>query len=284
MNEILKIQSFIDESVEKLGASGVVIGISGGIDSAVSASLSARALGKDRVLGVLLPERDSSREAVFDGLRVCESIGINCLRKPITRALRALGAYKLQPPAGLFPRTVQERYVKKKWSQYEKEEDVFIMDLLNRGDDRFRRGLAFYRAKNRMRMCKLYLEAECRGFSVLGATNKTEYYMGLYVKWGDEAVDIEPIMHLFKSEVIEIAKELEIPQEIITKAPSADLIPGMADQDILKIGYDELDSVLRQIENGTAPDKEPHKRIRRIICAAGHRRLKALNLLLRNSR
>ncbi len=278
-HKIERIISFIKKSVQELGSSGAVIGISGGVDSAVSAALAAKALGRRNILGLLLPERDTPREAVRDALSVCKQLDISCSKIPVTAAIRSLGAYKLQPPAGLFPGVVQRSFVRKRWAEYAEQDDPFVMDLLDQGDERFRRGLAFYRAKNRIRMCRLYLEAETRGYAVVGATNKTEYLTGLYVKWGDEAVDVEPILHLLKTEVVEMAKELNLPGAVIEKPPSADLIPGLTDQDTVGLGYKELDEAITRIEDGYASEKEPYKRLKRILSAASRRRMKALNLL-----
>ncbi|KUK95112.1 MAG: NH(3)-dependent NAD(+) synthetase [Thermotogales bacterium 46_20] len=278
-HEIERIISFIEKSVQELGSLGAVIGISGGIDSAVSVALAAKALGKRNVLGLLLPERDTPRKAINDALSVCKQLDISCSKISVTAAIRALGAYKLQPPARLFPGVVQRSFVRKKWAEYAERDDPFLMDLLDRGDERFRRGLAFYRAKNRIRMCRLYLEAETRGYAVVGATNKTEYLTGLYVKWGDEAVDIEPILHLLKTEVLKIARELNLPDVVIQKAPSADLIPGLIDQDTLGLDYNELDEAITRIEDGYATEEEPYKRLKKILSAASRRRMKALNLL-----
>jgi NAD+ synthase len=274
-DEILR---FMRSALERHGYAGAVIGISGGIDSAVVAALAVRALGTPRVLGVILPERDSAPETLRDALAVCDHLGIERTVKPITRALRAMGVYRLQPPAFFLPRRLQERYVMKRLEAIGKDA-AYLQDLEDRGDPDFLRALAYYRVKHRVRMACLYLEAEKRNYAVLGTTNRTEALTGLYVKWGDEAADIEPIRHLYKTQVCELGRELGIPAAIRSKAPSPDLIPGITDELVLGMTYSELDSILIGLERGDEivhPDPGKVERVRRILAAAPRRALRNL--------
>jgi len=173
---IKKIELFIKENIEKYGYNGAIIGISGGIDSAVVGKLCVNALGKERVKGLILPERDSSPETLSDAKLVCDFLGIEYKIINISPILRKMGVYKLEPPAFFIPRKIQERYVKKEF-----EKRSYINDLKNKGDEAFLKGLAYYRIKHRIRM-----------------------------KYGDDSVDIEPIMHLYKTQVFELARELNI--------------------------------------------------------------------------
>ena len=273
MDEII---NFIRDSVTKYGYKGAVIGISGGIDSAVVGKLAVEALGKEKIFGLLMPERDSSRDTIKDSKLVAKFLGIDFKVKNISSALRAIGSYKLQPPAFLIPQTIKEKYVKHKWEELSSE--PFLDDLCNEGNDEFRRGLAYYRSKHRVRMISLYLEAEKRGYAVLGTTNKTELLCGLYVKWGDDSSDIEPIRHLFKTEVIELAGQLQIPSRIIEKPPSPDLIPGVTDENVFGVTIDDLDKSLRRIEGGEVLDPHDTKsmRVLRILESARYRELRNL--------
>lgn len=279
MDQIDKICNFISSFVSKYNYKGIIIGISGGLDSAVVAYLCTRAIGKDKIFGLLMPERDSSKDSVKDGVLVCENLGITYKVEPITPVLRKLGIYKLFPPAFIFPRSVQEKYVLGKWQRLSKE--PFIDDLLNQGNDEFLKGLAYYRSKHRIRMCKLYFEAEKRGYAVAGTSNKTEILTGLYVKWGDDASDFEPIAHLYKTEVFELARELKVPQKIIGKAPSPDLIPGLTDEFAFGMNYEELDRILSKIEKGLKLDDEnPQKveKVLKILKAAEKRKIKSIKI------
>ncbi|MGJ8455448.1 NAD(+) synthase [Pseudothermotoga sp. U03pept] len=274
-----RIVQFIKSFLNQNNYKGVVVGISGGIDSAVVAALCVKALDREQVFGLLLPERDSSKDSLTDGVLLCETLGIAYKIKPITSVLRKLGIYKLFPPAFLFPRSIQERYVIGKWQTLSK--DPFIDDLLDQGNREFLKGLAYYRAKHRIRMCTLYFEAEKRGYAVAGTTNRTELLTGLYVKWGDDSADFEPIAHLYKSEVFELAKELNLPKRLIEKPPSPDLIPGIKDEFAFGMNYEELDRILQKIEKKEdLSNEDPQKvaRVLKIIEASEKRKIKSVCL------
>jgi len=274
-----EIVDFIKSTVQKWGYRGAVIGISGGIDSAVVGKLAVDALGKKNVFGLLMPERDSSKDTMEHSKLVADFLGINFKVKKISSVLRSVGSYKLEPPALLIPQSVKEKYVRDKWKKL--SSDPFLDDLTDGSNEEFKRGLAFYRAKHRVRMVLLYLEAEKKGYAVLGTTNKTEWLCGLYVKWGDDSSDIEPIKHLFKTEVMDLARDLRIPERIIEKPPSPDLIPRVNDVTAFGLQMNELDEVLREIESGKAPDPHDRKvmRVMEILQAAEHRKLRNLSII-----
>lgn len=271
---------FIKVMIAQYEYQGAVVGISGGIDSAVVAALCVNALGKDKVLGLLLPERDSAPETLTDSIAVCDYLGIDRIIKPITGILKKMGIYKLQPSSLLVPRKIQEKYVKNKLKSIA-EEDVFLQDLQNKGDQEMLNGQAYYRAKHRIRMACLYFEAEKRNYAVIGTTNHTEAMTGFYVKWGDDSSDIEPLAHLYKTQVYAIAEELKIPRAIKAKAPSPDLIPGITDEYILGLTYPELDGILIKIENNLPLNGIAHEkidRVQQIIKAAQKRNLRNATL------
>jgi NAD+ synthase len=276
-----KCVEFIKKTISNYAFEGCVVGISGGIDSAVVAALCVEAVGKDKVFGLLLPERDSAGDTVSDSKIVCEALGIDYKLKNIKGAVRAIGGYALKPSTFFIPRKIQESYVKDKWEKLASK-DTFLDDLEGKGNREFLEGLAFYRVKHRLRMCALYLEAEQRNYAVIGTTNRTEMDTGFYVKWGDDSVDIEPIMHLYKTEVFELAGQLNIPEKIIGKSPSPDLIPGITDEFAMKISYENLDRILKKINNKESLEGEEErnlKRVKDILKAAGKRNLKNLNLM-----
>jgi len=271
---------FIQQIIGQYDYQGCVIGISGGVDSAVVAALCCEALGKENVLGLLLPERDSAKNTLKDSVELCEHLGIRHKVKKSTKILKKTGAYALKPPASIVPRKIQEKYVKDKWRDLAKE-DTFIEDLEGKGNEEFLKGLAFYRIKHRIRMCLFYLEAEQKNYAVMGTTNKTEMLTGFYVKWGDDSTDIEPIMQLYKTQVYDLARELKIPEAIINKSPSPDLIPGITDEFALKIRYRDLDRILIKIQkNHSLDDEKPAdvQRVKQILKAAEYRKIKNLNM------
>lgn len=275
-----KITQFIKKSVDKYGYKGVIIGISGGIDSAVVAALCVKALGKDKVHGILLPERDSANDTIKDSKLVCDDLGIKYDVISITPTLKSMGIYSMQHNFSFVPNKIKEKFVASKWKKISKK-DTYLEDLYNDGDSQFLRGMAYYRIKHRVRMCYLYMEAEKRGYAVMGTTNKTEYRTGFYVKWGDDAVDIEPIFHLYKTEVFQLARNLNLPEKIISKPPSPDLIPGITDEYALGIKYSELDKILEKIDKNVSligEDKEKVKRVKELVKAAKYRDVRMLSI------
>ncbi len=256
-----EIKDFIKTSIEKYMFKGAVIGISGGIDSAVVGKLLVDSLGRDKVHGLILPERDTSSDTLYDAKLVCDYLGINYEIIDITGILRKIGVYSLKPPAFPFPKGVQERYSKNIWKN---EDNAFIQDLTTQGDKKFSEALAYYRTKPRIRSLMLYFEAEKRNYAVAGCTNKTEYLTGFYTKWGDEVCDIEPIIHLYKTQVFELAKTLNIPQKIIDKKPSPDIAPGITDEFALGIDYTELDRILMKIERSEDLADEDENKVKKV--------------------
>ncbi|BBE31474.1 NH(3)-dependent NAD(+) synthetase [Tepiditoga spiralis] len=272
-----KIIEFIKNTVNKYGYKGAVIGISGGIDSAVVAGLCKKAIGKENIFALLLPEKDSSKNTLKDSIDVCNFYDLDYKIKKISPILKKMGVYSLEPSSTLIPRNIKEKYVMNKWTN---EKDTYIQDLKNEGDSEFLKGLAYYRAKHRVRMCMLYLEAEQRNYAVIGTTNKTELKTGFYVKYGDDSVDIEPIMHLYKTEVYELSKKLNIPKHIINKSPSPDLIPGITDEFAMGLTYKNIDRILKKIENNETLETENKKeveRVKEILKWADYRKIKNIN-------
>jgi NAD+ synthase len=274
-----QIEEFIRDAVQRWGYRGVLIGLSGGVDSAVAGALAVRCLGADRVRGLILPERDSSRNSVRDARAVASHLGMRARTVAVTPLLRRMGVYRLVPPSFPFPRSVQERYARKRFLQ--ESRDAYLEDLRNAGSRSFLEGLAYYRSKHRIRTCVLYFEAEKLGYAVLGSTNRTEERTGFYVKWGDDARDLEPLMHLYKSEVYELAASLGLPEPVRSKAPSPDLVPGLTDEFALGIPYRDLDRILVSMDNGTEPaeaDPTQVKRVSDILQAVPHREVRCLRL------
>jgi len=254
-----KIQQFLTDTIQKYDFQGVVVGISGGIDSALVAGLCTRALGNEKVFGLLMPERDSATDTLEDSILVCRHFQIPYRVKKISPILRKMGVYRLQPPAQLFPRRIQEAYVRNKWESVGTE-DTYLANLRGQGSKEFMRGVAYSRAKHRTRMCCLYLEAEQKGYAVVGTTNRTEMLTGLYVKWGDDSVDIEPLLHLYKRQVFQLAKDIGVPDRIIQKPPTPDLVPGITDEFAFRMTYEELDRILEKItEGGDLNSEDPAK-------------------------
>ncbi|ADG13732.1 NAD+ synthetase [Methanocaldococcus infernus ME] len=206
-----KILEFIRNVVKEANANGVVVGLSGGIDSSTTAFLCVKALGKDKVLGLILPEKTTRKEDIEDAKKVAEMLGIKYYIIDITDVLKAFGLYT---PT----------------KEFEKIPDGNL--------------------KARVRMCVLYYYANKYNYLVAGTANKSEIYVGYGTKYGDLACDFMPIAHLFKTEVRELAKKLGVPKEIIEKPPSAGLWEGQTDEGELGVSYEILDKILKLYEEG----------------------------------
>ncbi len=246
-----KIAGFIKENVEKFNRDGVVIGLSGGIDSALDAFLALKAIGKDKILALFMPERDSDPQSEKDAKLVAEKLDIKLKKVDITRILKAIGIYRIVPSAFGIPRKMQERYVLNRYRAIQdKKETTFLKDLKGgEGNDELKRGIAYHRIKHRMRMVLWYYYGELNNYLIIGNCNKTEKLTGYFVKYGDSGSDIDPIAHLYKTQVKELAKFAGVPERIIAKAPSPDLMPGMTDEFALQMKYERLDEILFGIEH-----------------------------------
>jgi NAD+ synthase len=252
------LQNFVREQVQKLEREGVILGLSGGVDSAVVAALCTRAVGAENTLALIMPDKDSKKEHVSDALDFARRLGIESRLIDITPYLNELGIYKLLVLGRLpYPNKSRGLLIKKAYDFYRRKtgETPFSASILGFKDKEFRSYLAksnaYYRIKHRLRMVIVYLHAELENRLVVGAANKTEYTIGFFVKHGcDDAVDIMPILGLYKTQVRELARFLAVPSKIIDKAPSPDIIPGIVDEDAIGIPYEELDLILLALEKG----------------------------------
>jgi len=241
---------------------GVVIGLSGGIDSSVTAALCVKALGKDKVYGVLLPEQESNSNSVKFGKLIAEHLGINYEIKNISSSLEAFGVYdtltrvikknfeKYTPAIHTYkislPQNLLESNILNLYSLIveDKEGNILYKSRLSFSDYKlFQAALSI---KLRTRMVNLYFCAEQRNFAVLGTTNRSEFDLGNFCKFGDGGVDAEVISHLYKTEVYQLAKYLNIPLEIQQRKPSPDICSGyVTDQEFFfSLPFDILDSLL----------------------------------------
>ena len=202
-----KITNFIRAYVKKSGTKGAVIGLSGGIDSAVTTYLAVKALGRENVLAIIMPERSlTPAEDVLDATEVANILNIEFSVVDISETLNS-----------------------------------FIMSIPEMvEDDRMSMG----NLKARVRMCNLYYYANMMNRIVVGTGNRTELLLGYFTKYGDGGVDIEPLGNLFKTQVQKLAAYLDVPKHIIDKPPSAGLWPGQTDEKELGMTYEEIDNAL----------------------------------------
>ena len=206
-----RIKRFVNEYVEKVGADGVVLGLSGGIDSATVAALSSLSIGGDRVLGILIPEKETLNERdMNDAKNVAKQFDIEMHICDITKALEAF--YATIP---IFEPN----------------------DKICKGN-----------VKARIRMTVLYYYANKLNRIVCGSSDKSETMIGYFTKWGDVAADIYPIMDLYKTQVRKLAQYIGISQELVSKPSTPALWPNQFAETELGIKYDKLDLILYGLE------------------------------------
>jgi NAD+ synthase len=195
-------------------------------------------------------------------LLLIQALNIPYREVSLAPILSQVGIYKLAPLQLLGVRAFKEAIVKRQHRQQAEalHEMPFRAGLLGtrnlpKSKVVINAGNAYARSKHRMRMLILYYIADLENRLVLGTTNKSESLTGFVVKWGDNVADIEPILSLYKTQVRQLAAYLNIPQAIIDKAPSPDLIPGIVDEVALGIDYATLDKILWGIEHGWNNDR-----------------------------
>jgi NAD+ synthase len=223
---------------EQLRRKGAVVAISGGIDSSVVASLCARALGKDRVLGLLLPEAESSPDSVRLAGLLATAIGLRTQIEDIGPILAAAGCYRRRDDAirKVFP-SYGEGYKCKLVSPTAAEGPCYtIFSVVLQSPDgtqtttrlTYEAYLGIVAATNFKQRTRKMIEYYCAdryNYAVVGTQNRLEYDQGFFVKNGDGAADLKPIAHLYKSQVYQLAAYLGIPEEICRQSPTTDTYP-----------------------------------------------------------
>ena len=230
------IEAAIRELVfDQLRRKGVVIGLSGGIDSSVSAALCARALGHDRVLGLFMPELDSSGDSLRLGQLLAGSLGVPTVVEDIGPILRAAGCYERRDAAirSVIPE-YGDGYKSKMVLPNPADQAAYpLYSIVAQSPDgreiRARLSLAACLGvvaatnfKQRTRKMIEYYHADRWHYAVVGTPNRLEYDQGFFVKNGDGAADLKPIAHLYKTQVYELARYLGIPEEIQTRRATTD--------------------------------------------------------------
>jgi len=249
-----EIEEFIRKKMEDLERDGLLIGLSGGLDSCVVTTLCTRAVGRKKVHAIYMPDKNSDPAHGKDAFHLARSLGITFQSQPLTKQLRTFSVYRLMP-ISFFPRKFKAKLVRKGFRYYEKTVGAspFATSLKGLKDKKFSsllaKGNAYYRIKHRLRMLRLYLTAEINNLLVVGCANRTEHLIGYFVKFGcDHAADIMPILNLYKLQVFMLAEYLKIAHSVITKAPFPDVIPGISDEDAIGMPYKKLDLILLGLE------------------------------------
>ncbi len=223
---------FIQERVKEANAAGVIIGISGGKDSAVTTALCVKALGSEKVLGISMPCSSNPSDLEHAKL-VAETFNIKF-------------------------------HVVDLKANYETMKDSIASQVDLELSD-----IALANVKPRLRMITLYTIAQSKNYLVVGTDNLSEMVMGYFTKWGDGAYDINPLSDLTVKEVLAFGKELGVPAPILEKAPSAGLWPGQTDEIEMGVSYDEIENY---IKTGCASTEEAHSIIEKSNKRTQHKR------------
>jgi NAD+ synthase len=213
---------------------GVVVGVSGGVDSAVCAALAVRAFGPEKVLALLMPERESSSASLTLGRALAEQLGIQALVEEITPALEGLHAYQRRDEAirSLYP-AYGEGWRSKIVIAGGTAGGLNFFKLVVRTpagaeeEQRLPPGpyleiVAAQNYKQRVRKAVEYHHADRLNYAVIGTPNRLEYDQGFFVKNGDGAADVKPIAHLYKTQVYALARHFGLPAEICDGSPTTD--------------------------------------------------------------
>jgi len=265
--ETERISEALRQSVHgTLHRQGAVVGISGGIDSSVVLALCARAFGSQHVIGVLLPEQESSPESADLAHLLATHYEVQTVTENISGALEGAGCYRRRDEAikHLFPNFGAGWKAKIVLAGNLLEQatlNVFRLSVTNPQGQEFSKRLpmpefaqivAASNFKQRMRMSMLYYHAELRNFAVIGTANKNEHALGFFVKYGDGGVDCQPIAHLYKTQIYQLAKSLDVPEEIQRRTPTTDTYPGGSTQEefFYRVPFDILDAVWLGYEQG----------------------------------
>jgi NAD+ synthase len=260
VKELDKLSEFVVDQVNTARKKGVVVGLSGGIDSACIAAVSVHALGKEKVMGLVLPESESNPISSEYAIKHAQALGIEHRQIDITSTVDSVVKYQWR-----------DEFIQKLIPEYEpgyKYNITLPTDLLERAAFNFYRLqvqmpdgelkskrlnleefltiTSFANIKIRSRMLHLYAEAERRNLLVAGTTNRTEFILGDFCKYGDGGTDIEPFTHLYKNQIYQISDHLGVIQEIIDRQPSPDTfsLPVSDQEFFFRIAFDKLDFLL----------------------------------------
>lgn len=253
-----QIETFIKERFVLSYRDGIIIPISGGLDSSVVAALCTRAVGKKKVIGLMLPERLGNPEADYYGRLIAKHLDIQTMKMNISPILRGLGTSNLFVAAisgrerwkGVVTMFLQRRNQTAKM--------LYVDSLKGKLDASSRKLVAEVSSKQRARLLATYKIAEERNLMVAGSSHKTEQMVGLFVKYGiDDCADIMPLKNIYRSQILQLAEFIGIPPEILRRSPNPDILPGITDkyQGYFGIDYLKVELILLGLQMELSTDE-----------------------------
>jgi NAD+ synthase len=257
-----EIEDLIQSTMKNLNRDGAVVGVSGGLDSAVAAALTVRSLGAEKVHLLNMPDRDSKPIHRKHAKQLAKHLGLQLTVKSITPILRAAGSYRLLPIGYLPGRNFRSMLIDYGKSRFLKNQgDQLLAERLQpKANSWVSKGIAYALAKHRIRMVVLYQYAELHNLMVVGAANRTEWLTGTFSKWGvDHCADVMPLIHLYRSQLEALAVYIQVPDSIRTKAADPDVIPGVDDKGILLGSFAIADRILYGLEMNVDQDQLSHE-------------------------
>jgi len=268
--EIARLTEWIRETtLARLGRKGVIVAISGGIDSSVVAALCVRALGPKKVLGLMLPETESSDDNANLAKLLADKIGLEAITESITPLLDATGCYRRRDEAikKLIPEYRPDWKSKIVLPSVVDSDAYRLFSVVAQAPDgtmhkakmthaAFLEIVAATNFKQRARKMIEYYHADRLNYAVTGTPNLLEYDQGFFVKLGDGAADLKPIAHLYKTQVYALAAALDVPQEIRSRPPSTDTysLPQTQEEFYFSLPYDRMDLCLFGKNHGLPVD------------------------------
>lgn len=266
---ILKLQQDVLHNLKRLGAA---IGTSGGIDSSVCLALTAKAFGPEKVLGIMMPEKDSSLESEELAKELAGKFGVKAIREDITPALSGFKCYERRDEAvrRLFPKydpkTHKMKIGIKQSGLSNNLPPIFSLTIIDSNGNQedkilpvkeYLQIVAASNFKQRSRMATLYYHAEALHYAVIGTPNKHEQEQGFFVKYGDGGADVMPIGNLYKTQVYQLADFLGVPKAIIERTPTTDTYSAEQTQEefFFQMPFGLMDRYWYGFENGYSPEE-----------------------------
>jgi len=257
--EVERISAFIRDGVfAELRRKGIVVGLSGGIDSSTVAALAVHALGADRVIGLFMPESDSSDDSLRLGQLLGKKLGIRTFKEDISGILKGAECYRRRDEAIKEVVPAYHTGYKSKLVLSSLDSSEFrisyvvvqspegVQTKIRLTADAFLALVAATNFKQRTRKMMEYYYADRYLYAVAGTPNRLEYDQGFFVKNGDGAADLKPIAHLYKTQVYQLAAYLDVPAEILSRPPTTDTYSLEQSQEefYFSLPYDKMDMCL----------------------------------------